>query len=65
VTEADQSAVATVRAATQRVEELRTLRRQLTGQLQSVSSKLDDALRQLSPVPTEDDALAGAQAQRG
>ncbi len=65
VTEADQSAVATVRAATQRVEELRILRRQLTGQLQSVSSKLDDALRQLSPVPAEDDVLAGAQAQRG
>ncbi len=65
VTEADQSAVATVRAATRRVEELRTLRRQLAGQLQSVSSKLDDALRQLSPVPEEDDVLAGAPAQRG
>jgi len=41
------------------VEELRTLRRQLTGQLQSVSSKLDDALQRLSPTPKEGDVLAG------
>ena len=65
VTEADQTAVARVREATRRVEALRTLRRQLTGQLQSVSSKLDEALRQLSPAPEEDDVLAGEQTQRG
>ncbi|MGH3865677.1 MAG: chromosome segregation protein [Pseudonocardiaceae bacterium] len=65
VTEADQTAVARVREATRRVEELRTLRRQLTGQLQSVSSKLDEALRQLSPAPEEDDVLAAELARRG
>ncbi len=64
VTEADQTAVARVREATRRVEALRTLRRQLTGQLQSVSSKLDDALLRLSPVPEENDVLAGEQSQR-
>jgi vacuolar-type H+-ATPase subunit H len=65
VTEADQTAVARVQEATRRVEALRTLRHQLTGQLQSVSSKLDEALRQLSPAPEEDDVLAGEQTQRG
>jgi chromosome segregation ATPase len=65
VTEADQTAVARVQEATRRLEALRTLRRQLTGQLQTVSSKLDDALRQLSPAPEEDDVLAGERPQRG
>jgi chromosome segregation ATPase len=64
VTEADQTAVARVQEATRRVEALRTLRRQLTGQLQSVRSKLDEALQHLSPAPEEDDLLAGEQAQR-
>jgi chromosome segregation ATPase len=65
VTEADQTAVAKIQEATRQVEALRTLRRQLTGQLQSVSSKLDDALQRLSPAPKEGDVLAGEQAQRG
>lgn len=65
VTEADQTAVARVREATRRVEALRALRQQLTGQLQSVSSKMDEALRHLSPTPEEDDVLAGEQTQRG
>jgi chromosome segregation ATPase len=65
VTEADQTAVAQVQEATRRVEALRTLRRQLAGQLQSVSSKLDEAMRHLSPAPDEDDVLTGGQAQLG
>ncbi|MFY9807649.1 MAG: chromosome segregation protein [Pseudonocardiaceae bacterium] len=65
VTEADQTAVARVQEATRRVEALRTLRRQLNGQLQSVSSKLDEAMERLSPAPTEDAVLAGEQPQRG
>jgi GTP1/Obg family GTP-binding protein len=64
VTEADQTAVARVQEATRRVEALHTLRRQLTGQLQSVSSKLEDALQRLSPAPDENDVLAGEQTQR-
>jgi chromosome segregation ATPase len=64
VTEADQTAVARVQEATRRVEALHTLRRQLTGQLQSVSSKLEDALQRLSPAPEENDVLAGEQTQR-
>jgi chromosome segregation ATPase len=64
VTEADHTAVARMQEATRRVDALRTLRRQLTGQLKSVSSKLDEALRQLSPAPEEGDVLAGDQPQR-
>lgn len=62
VTEADQTAVARVRAATRQVEALRTLRRQVTGQLESVSSKLAEALQHLSPAPEEEDVLAGEPA---
>lgn len=62
VTEADQTAVARVRAATRQVEALRTLRHQVTGQLESVSSKLAEALQHLSPAPEEDDVLAGEPA---
>lgn len=65
VTEADQTAVARVQDATRRVTALRTVRRQLTGQLQSVSSKLDEAMQRLEPDPVEDDALAGDQSTRG
>jgi chromosome segregation ATPase len=65
VTEADQTAVARVQEATRRVEALRTVRRQLTGQLQSVSSKLDEAMQHLEPDPIEDDVLAGEQPARG
>jgi chromosome segregation ATPase len=65
VTEADQTAVARIQEATRRVDALRTLRRQLTGQLQSVSSKLDEAMQQLSPTPTEGEVLAGEQHQGG
>ncbi len=64
VTEADQTAVARVKEATRQVEALRTVHRQITGQLQSVSSKLEDALRQLAPGPEADDVLAGEPAQR-
>jgi chromosome segregation ATPase len=59
VSEADQTAVARVKEANRQVEALRTLRRQVTTQLQVVSSKLEDALQQLSPTPGEDDVLAG------
>ncbi|MGH3515516.1 MAG: hypothetical protein ACRDRB_25120, partial [Pseudonocardiaceae bacterium] len=65
VTEADQTAVARVQEATRRVTALRTVRRQLTGQLQSVSSKLDEAMQRLEPDPIEDDALAGEPSARG
>ncbi|MBV9163056.1 MAG: chromosome segregation protein [Pseudonocardiales bacterium] len=65
VTEADQTAVARVQEATRRVEALRTLHHQLTGQLQSVSWKLDEALQHLSPAPEEDHVRAGERAQRG
>ncbi|MDQ2880124.1 MAG: chromosome segregation protein [Actinomycetota bacterium] len=61
VTEADQTAVARVQEATRRVQALRTVRRHLTGQLQSVSSKLDEAMQRLEPDPVEDDVLAGEQ----
>jgi chromosome segregation ATPase len=64
VTEADQTAVARVREATRRVEALRAVHRQLTGRLQSVSLKLDEAMQHLSPAPEEDDVLAGEQATR-
>ena len=64
VTEADQTAVARVKEATRQVEALRALRRQITSQLQSVSSKLEDALRQLAPGQEPDDVLAGEPAQR-
>jgi chromosome segregation ATPase len=47
VTEADQTAVARVQEATRQVEALRTVRQALTGQLQLVSSKLDEALQRL------------------
>jgi chaperonin cofactor prefoldin len=47
VTEADQSALARVQEATRQVEALRTLRQELTSQLQSVNSTLDEALQQL------------------
>lgn len=57
VTEADQTAVARVREATRQVEALRTLRRQVTSQLESVTSKLQDALRHLAPAPEDDDVL--------
>jgi len=57
VTEADQTAVARVREATRQVEALRTLRRQVTSQLESVTSKLQDALRRLAPAPEDDDVL--------
>ncbi|MGH3547734.1 MAG: chromosome segregation protein [Pseudonocardiaceae bacterium] len=65
VTEADQTAVARVQEATRRVQALRTVRRHLTGQLQSVSSKLDEAMQRLEPDPVEDDVLAGEQPARG
>ncbi|MGH3780440.1 MAG: chromosome segregation protein [Pseudonocardiaceae bacterium] len=65
VTEADQTAVARVQEATRRVEALRTVRRQLTGQLQSVSSKLDEAMQRLEPDPVEDDVLSSEQPARG
>lgn len=59
------TAAAAIRAGVEReAEGLRTLRHQLTGQLQSVSRKLDEALRHLSPAPEEDDGPAGEQAQR-
>lgn len=64
VTEADQSAVARVREATRQVEALRTLRRQVARQLESVSVQLEDALEQLSPPPREDDVVTGEQAQQ-
>src|SRR5919202_1853564 len=57
-TDADQTAVARVKEATRQVEALRALRRQITSQLQSVNSKLEDALRQLAPAPEPDDVLA-------
>lgn len=57
VTEADQTAVARVREATRQVDALRTLRRQVTSQLESVTSKLQDALRHLAPAPEDDDVL--------
>ncbi len=57
VTEADQTAVARVREATRQVEALRTLRRQVTSQLESVTSKLQDALRHLAPAPDGDGVL--------
>jgi chromosome segregation ATPase len=65
VTEADQTAVARVQEATRRVAALRTVRRELTGQLESVSSKLDEAMQRLEPDPTEDDVIAGEQSARG
>jgi chromosome segregation ATPase len=65
VTEADQTAVARVQEATRRVEALRTVRRQLTGQLHSVSSKLDEAIQRLDLDPMEGDALTGEQPARG
>jgi chromosome segregation ATPase len=65
VTEADQTAVARVKEATRQVEALRALRRQITSQLQSVNSKLEDALRQLAPAPEPDDVLAAEPTQRG
>jgi chromosome segregation ATPase len=65
VTEADQTAVARVQEANRRVEALHTLRIQLTHQLQSVSSKLDDALHRLSPAPKEEDVLAAEQPPQG
>ncbi len=58
VTEADQTAVARVREATRQVDALRTLRRQVTSQLESVTSKLQDALRHLAPTSEGDDVLA-------
>lgn len=64
VTEADQTAVARIREATRQVEALRTLRRQIIGQLESVNVKLVDALRQLAPAQHEDDVLAKEQAQQ-
>ena len=64
VTEADQTAIARVKEANRRVEALRTQRHQLLGQLQAVSSKLDAALRQLSPTPGEDDVLTEEQTPR-
>jgi chaperonin cofactor prefoldin len=54
-----------VKEATREVEALRTQRRQITKQLQTVSSKLEDALRQLAPSPEPDDVLAAEPAQRG
>ncbi|MGH3822352.1 MAG: chromosome segregation protein, partial [Pseudonocardiaceae bacterium] len=65
VTEADQTAVARVREATRQVESLRTVRRQVISQLESVSVQLEDALQHLAPTPREDDAHAGEQAQQG
>jgi chromosome segregation ATPase len=64
VTEADQTAIARVKEANRQVEALHTQRRQLLGQLQAVSSKLDAALRQLCPTPGEDDVLAEEQTPR-
>ncbi|MGH3672392.1 MAG: chromosome segregation protein [Pseudonocardiaceae bacterium] len=64
VTEADQTAVARIQEATRRVEALRGLRRQLTGQLQSVSTKLDEARQHLTPAPDEADVLTGEQTPR-
>lgn len=64
VTEADQTAVARVREATRQVEALRTLRRQVTSQLESVSSTLQHALRHLAPTPEGDDVLADERAPR-
>src|SRR3712207_1829354 len=59
VTEADQTAVARMQEATRQVEALRTLRRQLTEQLESASSHLANALQRLRPAPDEDEVLAG------
>ncbi|MGH3753969.1 MAG: chromosome segregation protein [Pseudonocardiaceae bacterium] len=65
VTEADQTAVARVQEATRRVEQLRTLRRQLSEQLLSVRSRLEDACEHLAPVLGEDSVLAGEPDRRG
>jgi hypothetical protein len=65
VTEADQTAVARVQEATRRVRALRALRRQLAGQLQSVSSKLDEAMQRVEPDPIEDEVLADDQTAQG
>ena len=64
VTEADQTAIARVKEANRQVEALRTQRRQLLGQLEAVSSKLDAALRQLSPTPGEGDVSTEEQTPR-
>jgi GTP1/Obg family GTP-binding protein len=64
VTEADQTAVARIKEATRQVEALRTLRRQVTSQLESVSTKLEEALRHLAPTGDGDDVLAGGPAQQ-
>jgi chromosome segregation ATPase len=64
VTEADQTAVARIKEATRQVEALRTLRRQVTSQLESVSMRLEEALRHLAPTEDGDDVLAGGPAQR-
>ena len=56
--------MARVKEATRQVEALRTVRHQITSQLQSVSSKLEDALRHLAPAPEADDVLAEEPAQR-
>ena len=64
VTEADQTAVARMKEATRQVDALRTLRRQIASQLESVSSKLEDALRQLAPTKEPDDVLAAEPVQR-
>ncbi|HEV7450001.1 MAG TPA: chromosome segregation protein [Pseudonocardiaceae bacterium] len=63
VTEADQTAVARIQEATRRVEELRTVRRQLTEQLLSVRTKLENAFEHLAPAADEDSVLAGVQAR--
>jgi hypothetical protein len=64
VAEADQTAVGMIQEANRRVEVLRTLRRQLIRQLQSVSAKLDDAVHRISPTPKDEDVLAAEQPQR-
>ncbi len=56
--------MARVKEATRQVEALRTVRHQITSQLQSVSSKLEDALRHLAPAPEAEDVLAEEPAQR-
>ncbi|MGQ0773427.1 MAG: chromosome segregation protein [Pseudonocardiales bacterium] len=58
VTEADQRATAMVGDATRRVEALRTVRHQVAEQLLSMRSTLDNAVRQLAPLPDEDRTLA-------
>jgi chromosome segregation ATPase len=64
VIEADQTAVAKMQDATRKVEALRTLRSQLTEQLESASLRLNDALQRLRHTSDEREEVAGEQPQR-